>query len=59
MPLFDAAAGFTSNSATAVGTYILGAVSGEYIPVINVNVVGNTVTLVLSGRWKYNNSRFS
>jgi len=47
--LFDATAGFTANSDTVVGTYILGAVSGEYIPVINVNVVGNTVTLVLSG----------
>lgn len=47
--LWDAFAAFTANSSTAVGTYILGDNSGEYIPVTSVQVVGNTVTLILSG----------
>lgn len=45
--LFDAFSTFTPNSATAVGTYIL--VSGKgYVPVTSVQVIGNTVTLLLS-----------
>ena len=38
---------FTANTADAVGTYVLGAVSGEYIPVTSKQVVGNTITVLL------------
>ena len=40
---------FTANTSTVVGTYILGAVSGEYIPVTSKQVVGNTITILVSG----------
>jgi hypothetical protein len=46
--LWTAFSGFTANTASVVGTYILGAVSGEYIPVTSVQTVGNTVTILLS-----------
>jgi len=45
--LFDAFSTFTPNSATAVGTYILVAGKG-YVPVTSVQIIGNTVTLLLS-----------
>ena len=48
-PLFDAFSAMSANSTTAVGTYILGLNNGKYIPVISHQVVGNTVTLVMSG----------
>jgi hypothetical protein len=38
----------TANTASVVGTFILGAVSGEYIPVTSVQVSGNTVTVLVS-----------
>ena len=44
--LWDAFSLFTANSATAVGTYLLG--NAEYVPVTSVQVVGNTITLLLS-----------
>ena len=45
--LWDAFATFTANSATAVGTYIL--VTGKgYVPVTSVQIVGNTITILLS-----------
>ena len=46
--LYDAFATFTANTATVVGTFILGAVSGEYIPVTSVQTVGNTITILVS-----------
>ena len=39
---------FTANTASAVGTYILGANSGEYIPVTSKQTVGNTITILVS-----------
>jgi len=47
--VYDAFASMTANDSSAVGSYILGAVSGEYIPVLSVNITTNVVTLVLSG----------
>jgi len=47
--MYDAFASMTANDSSAVGSYILGAVSGEYIPVLSVNITTNVVTLVLSG----------
>mgnify|MGYP003625073947 CR=1 FL=1 len=44
--LWDAFSLFTANSATSVGTYILG--NAEYVPVTSVQIVGNTITLLLS-----------
>jgi hypothetical protein len=49
LPVFEAFASMTANSATAVGSYILGAVNGEYIPVLSVQVAATTVTVVVSG----------
>lgn len=46
--LFDAFAGMTANSSSVVGTYILAGVAGKYVPVTSHQVVGNTVTLLLS-----------
>ena len=46
--LYDAFADMTANSATVVGTYMLAA-AGSYVPVTSHQVVGNTVTVVLSG----------
>jgi hypothetical protein len=39
---------FTANTSSVVGTYILGAVSGEYIPVTSKQTVGNTITILVS-----------
>ena len=49
-PLWDAFSGFTKNSASAVGTYILAntGTGDKYVPVISVQIVGNTITLLLS-----------
>ena len=47
--LFDAFSTFTANSSTAVGTYILTQSGASFVPVISSQVVGNTVTIVLSG----------
>lgn len=47
--VYDAFASMGANSSSAVGSYILGANSGEYIPVISVNVTSTTVTVVVSG----------
>lgn len=45
--LWDAFATFTANSATVVGTYIF--VTGKgYVPVTSVQIVGNTITILLS-----------
>jgi hypothetical protein len=45
---FDAFANMTANSSTVVGTYIFDSVISKYVPVISHQVVGNTVTLLLS-----------
>ena len=47
--VWDAFSEMTANSSTVVGTYILGAVSGKYVPVISHQVIGGTITVVLSG----------
>ena len=46
--LFDAFASMTANTATTVGSFILGANNGKYIPVTSLQVVGSTVTAVVS-----------
>lgn len=46
--LFDAFVGMTANSSTVVGTYILTNTGTAYVPVTSHQVVGNTVTLLLS-----------
>ena len=38
----------TANSATVVGSYILGAVTVNYVPVTSVQINGNTITVLLS-----------
>jgi hypothetical protein len=38
----------TANTATVVGSFLLNPVTGEYVPVISVQVIGNTVTILLS-----------
>jgi len=48
-PVYDAFAGMTANTASTVGSYILGALSNEMIPVTSVNITPTTVTLVVSG----------
>jgi len=45
---FDAFANMTANSSTVVGTYIFDSVISKYVPVTSHQVVGNTVTLLLS-----------
>jgi len=47
--LFDAFSAFTANSSTAVGTYILTQSGTAFVPVTSVQIVGNTVTILLSG----------
>ena len=47
--LFDAFTAFTPNSSTAVGTYILTQTGTAFVPVTSVQIVGNTVTILLSG----------
>jgi hypothetical protein len=46
--LYDAFATFTANTASIVGTYLLDPVTGEYVPVTSVQIVGGTVTILLS-----------
>lgn len=49
-PLWDAFSGFTANTQSAVGTYILAntGTGDKYVPVTSVQIVGNTITLLLS-----------
>ena len=47
--LWNAFDSMTANTTSVVGTFILGAVNGEYIPVISKQTVGNTITVLLSG----------
>lgn len=51
--LFDAFAGMSANSATAVGSYIFTGTGGSnpnlYAPVTSHQVVGSTVTVIVSG----------
>lgn len=46
---FDAFADMTANTSTLVGTYIFDTVTNSYVPVISHQVVGSTVTIILSG----------
>ena len=46
--VYDAFASMTANSSTAVGSFIKGAVSGTFVPVLSVNVTSTTVTLIMS-----------
>jgi hypothetical protein len=46
--VYDAFASMTANTATAVGSYILGDQNGEYIPVLSVQVTSTIVTVVVS-----------
>lgn len=46
--VYDAFASMTANSSTAVGSFIRGAVSGTFIPVLSVNVTTTTVTVTVS-----------
>jgi hypothetical protein len=46
--VYDAFASMTANSATAVGSFIKGAISGKYIPVVSVNITSTTVTVTVS-----------
>jgi hypothetical protein len=48
-PLYDAFASMSANSPTTVGSYIKGAISNKYVPVLSVNVTNTVVTVVLSG----------
>lgn len=47
--LYDAFSSMTPNTATAVGSFIKGAVSNKFVPVISVNITPNAVTVILSG----------
>lgn len=47
--VYDAFASMTANTSTTVGSFILGAITGTYIPVLSVNVTSTTVTVVVSG----------
>jgi hypothetical protein len=38
-----------ANTSSLVGSFILDGVSGEWVPVVSVQTVGNTVTVLLSG----------
>ena len=46
--IYDAFSTFTANTSSVVGTYLLDPVTGEYVPVTSVQIVGGTVTLLLS-----------
>jgi len=46
--VYDAFASMTANSSSAVGSFIKGAVSGKFVPVLSVNVTSTTVTLIMS-----------
>lgn len=45
---FDAFVNMTANTSTLVGTYIFDSVTNSYVPVTSHQVVGNTVTIILS-----------
>jgi hypothetical protein len=47
-PVFDAFADMTANTDSTVGSFLLGAVSGEYIPVTAVQVTPTAVTIMVS-----------
>ena len=46
--VYDAFASMTANSSSAVGSFIKGAISGKYIPVVSVNITSTTVTVTVS-----------
>lgn len=46
--VYDAFASMTANNSNTVGSFILGAVSGTYVPVLSVNITSTTVTVVVS-----------
>jgi len=46
--IWDAFSAMTANTSTAVGSFILDPVTGEYVPVTSVQTVGTTVTVLLS-----------
>lgn len=46
--LYDAFASMTPNTASAVGSFIKGAVSEKFVPVLSVNVTSSVVTVLLS-----------
>tara|TARA_R100001480_G_scaffold27790_3_gene38172 strand:- start:4351 stop:7599 length:3249 start_codon:yes stop_codon:yes gene_type:complete len=46
--LYDALSAMTANTATTIGTYLKGAVSNEYVPVIGKQVLTGSVTISLS-----------
>jgi hypothetical protein len=46
--LYDAFASMTPNTASTVGSFIKGAVSEKFVPVLSVNVAGGTATVILS-----------
>lgn len=46
--IYDAFASMSANNSTTVGSFILGAVTGTFIPVLSVNVTSNAVTLTVS-----------
>jgi hypothetical protein len=48
-PLYDAFVGMAPNTANTVGSYIKGAISSKFVPVLSVNVTSTVVTVVLSG----------
>jgi hypothetical protein len=47
-PVYDAFASMTANTATQIGSYIVGANITQYIPVLSVQVTPNIVTVVVS-----------
>ena len=46
--IWTAFSGMRANTDSLVGSFILDAVTGEWVPVISVQTVGNTVTVLLS-----------
>jgi hypothetical protein len=46
--VYDAFASMTPNNSTEVGSFIRGAVTGTFIPVLSVNVTSNTATITVS-----------
>jgi len=46
--VYDAFASMTANTSTAVGSFIKGAISGKYIPVVSVNITPTVVTVTVS-----------
>jgi hypothetical protein len=46
--VYDAFASMTANSSTEVGSFIKGALTETFIPVLSVNITSTTVTLTLS-----------